>query len=144
MVSSVLSKNKDVVSLIPVSKMTAEYLTELIRTVIVNLTKAGSIVCSVLSDNNVVNRKAFIALSGLPTLQPFFYNPVNNAKVYVLFDSVHILKCIRNNWLNAKSLDKTFSFPDIDDHSLIYNSSFNTLDKLYTLERGLTIKKPTC
>ena len=47
----------------------------------------------------------------------------------------------RNNWLNAKSLDKTFSFPDIDDHSLIYNSSFNTLDKLYTLERGLTIKK---
>ena len=101
MVSSVLSKNKDVVSLIPVSKMTAEYLTELIRTVIVNLTKAGFIVCSVISDNNVVNRKAFISLSGLPTLQPFFYNPVNNAKIYVLFDSVHILKCIRNNWLKA-------------------------------------------
>ena len=44
MVSSVLSKNKDVVSLIPVSKMTADYLTELIKTVIVNLTKAGFIV----------------------------------------------------------------------------------------------------
>ena len=58
-----------------------------------------------------------------------------------MFDSVHILKCIRNNWLNAKSLDKTFSFPDIDDHSLICYSSFNTLDKLYTLERGLTVKK---
>ena len=40
MESSVLSKNKDVVSLIPVSKMTAEYLTELISTVIVNLTKS--------------------------------------------------------------------------------------------------------
>ena len=55
-----------------------------------------------------------------------------------------MLKCIRNNWLNDKSLDKTFSFPGIDDHSFIYNSSFNTLDKLYTLEPGLTIKKPTC
>ena len=79
--------------------MTAEYLTELIRTVIVNLTKSGFIVFSVLSDNNVVNRKAFISLSRLPTSQQFFYNPVNNAKVYVLFDSVYILKCIKNNWL---------------------------------------------
>ena len=130
MVSSVLSKNKYVVSLIPVSKMTAEYLTELIKTVIVNRTKAEFIVFSVLSDNNVVNRKAFISLSGLLTLQPFFYNPVNNAKVYVLFYKVHVLmlKCIRNNWLNAKSPDKTFSFPGIDDHSLIYNS-LNTLDR---------------
>ena len=67
-----------------------------------------------LSDNNVVNRKTFISISGLPTLQPFFYNPVNNAKVYVLFYKVQVLmQCIRNNWLNAKSLDKTFSFPGI-------------------------------
>ena len=82
MVSSVLSKNKDVVSLIHVSKMTAEYLTELIKTVIMNFTKAVFFfVFSVLSDNNVVNRKALISLFGLSTLQPFVYNPVNNAKV---------------------------------------------------------------
>ena len=55
-----------------------------------------------------------------------------------------MLNFIRKNWLNAKSLDKTFSFPGIDDHSFIYNSSFNTLDKLYTLEPGLTIQKPSC
>ena len=83
MVSSVLPQNKDVDSLIPVSRMTAEYLTELIKTVIMNLTKALYFVFSVLSDINVVNRKALISLFGLSTLQPFVYNPVNNAKVYV-------------------------------------------------------------
>ena len=98
-----------------VSKMPAEYLTEQIKTVIVNRTKADFIVFSVLSDNNVVNQKAFISLSGLPTLQPFLYNPVNNTKVYVLFYKVHVLmlKCIRNNWLNAKSVDKIYSYPGI-------------------------------
>ena len=34
--------------------------------------------------------------------------------MFFLFDSVHILKCIRNNWLNLRSFDKSFVFPRFD------------------------------
>ena len=96
---------------------------------------------SVISDNNVIKRKAFMLLSKTNSLQSYFLNPVNNSRIYILFDSVHILKCIRNNWLNVKSNDKTFGFPDIDDCNLIHKASFYTLDKLYEMEKGSTIKK---
>ena len=40
-----------------------------------------------------------------------------------------------------KSNDKTFGFPDIDNCNLIHKASFYTLDKLYEMEKGSTIKK---
>ena len=97
MISSIKSKNKDVVSLVPVAKMTAQYLYELLRNVIINITNAGFIVNRVISDNNVINSSAFKLLTGCVTLQPYFLNHVNKGSVYILFDSLHILKCIRNN-----------------------------------------------
>ena len=97
MISSIKSKNKDVVSLVPVARMTGQYLYELLRNVIINITNAGFIVNSVISDNNVINRSAFKLLAGADTLQPYFFNPVNKSRVYILFDSVHIMKYIRNN-----------------------------------------------
>ena len=110
MISSIMSKNKDIVSLVPVAKMTGNYLFELITKVVINVTNAGFTVNSVISDNNVINRKAFMLLSKTNSLQSYFLNPVNNSRIYILFDSVHILKCIRNNWLNVKSNDKTLVF----------------------------------
>ena len=59
MISSIKSKNKDVVSLVPVARITGQYLYKLIRNVIINITNAGFIVNSVISDNNVINRTAF-------------------------------------------------------------------------------------
>ena len=34
-------------------------------------------------------------------------------KLYILFDFVHIIKSIRNNWLNLKDYDLTFTYPDM-------------------------------
>ena len=66
MISSIKSKNKDVVSLVPVARMTGQYLYELLRNVIINITNTGFIVSSVISNNNVINRSAFklLAVSG--------------------------------------------------------------------------------
>ena len=100
MLSSIRSKNKDVISLIPVQKMNAEQLCQMIKQVIANVTEAGYKIVSIISDNNVINRKSFILLSGSETLKPFIINPLNNEKIFLLFDTVHLLKCIRNNWLN--------------------------------------------
>ena len=64
MISSVLSNNKDVVSLIPVEKMKSQDLCKMTLDVINNVTKAGFPIVSIISDNNIVNRKMFLLLSG--------------------------------------------------------------------------------
>ena len=68
------------------------------------------------------------------------------------FDFVHILKTIRNNWLNQQSDSKLFSYPDLNcisidkcDYPLKrFHASFRDIRMLYNSERGslakLTIK----
>ena len=63
-----------------------------------------------------------------------------------MFDSVHLLKCIRNNWLAQKDVNKTFKFPkfsfdDIDfNRTRICNAPFNTLKKLHSVESDSLLK----
>ena len=46
------------------------------------------------------------------TLQPKVKHPCNPARnLILLFDIVHIIKSIHNNWLNLHDHDKTFVFP---------------------------------
>ena len=54
MISSVLSSNKDVVSLVPVQKMTAQDLCSMTQEVIKTVTAAGYNIVAILSDNNVL------------------------------------------------------------------------------------------
>ena len=63
MISSVLSNNKDVVSLIPVEKTKSQDLCKMTLNVIHNVTKAGLTIVSIITDN-IVNRKMFLLLSG--------------------------------------------------------------------------------
>ena len=141
MLSSIRSKNKDVISLIPVQKMNAEQLCQVIKQVIANVTEAGYQIVSIISDNNVINRKSFILLSGSETLKPFIINPLNNEKIFLLFDTVHLLKCICNNWLNLKGDQKTFDFPDIANKDIIWAASFSHFEVLHELEQTSLIKQ---
>ena len=78
---------------------------------------------SLISDNNVINRSAFKLLAGTDPLQPYFLNPMNKSKVFILFDSVHIMKCVRNYLLNVKSIDKTFTFPGLKYTTVIHEGT---------------------
>jgi hypothetical protein len=60
MITSILSKNYDVVGLFPVkNRETDYYLTDLLSDVIKNLIKSGYHIICILSDNNSVNGKSF-------------------------------------------------------------------------------------
>ena len=60
----------------------------------------------------------FIELSGSGSLIAYIVNPVNKIdRIYLLFDTVYLLKCIRNNCINET--DKTFVYPDFHDNSLL-------------------------
>ena len=114
MITSLLSNNKDVVALVPATKITAEQLCKLTKSILQRLASSGYRVISIITDGNRINRKMFKLLAGcfdvsdLPSSIP---NPCKpDEQIFFLFDSVHILKCIRNNWINLKNHKKTSLF----------------------------------
>ncbi|KFM70397.1 hypothetical protein X975_13510, partial [Stegodyphus mimosarum] len=100
MISSIYLSYKETVALVPVNNMNADYLCCLTRKDLHILDKAGFSVVSMISDNNRINRNMFQKL-GHEQMSTHVNNPANNkTKKIILFDSVHLLKSIRNNWIN--------------------------------------------
>jgi hypothetical protein len=72
----------------------------------------GLRVRAIVTDNHSANVAAFkVLLSSMPgDKKHYFVHPEAPCKTYVFFDSVHLLKNIRNNLLNARK----FVFPAMD------------------------------
>ena len=144
-ISSLLSNNKDVVALLPTKKITAEKLCSLLKSVLKTVTSSGYSVISIITDGNRINEKMFHLIAGCPStthLPVYITNLYNQERpIFLLFDLVHILKCIRNNWINLKNYKKAFSFPDFEDNEKILRASFADLETIYLLETSLTLKK---
>lgn len=135
MISSVLSKNKDVVALFPVRNLTTDILLKYTNEVLKVLHDCGFTVLSLISDNNRVNRNMFTCLSG-GELKPFINNPYcPSKKLFFLFDSVHLIKSIRNNWLSQGSI----YFPNPSDRK-ICSASLTNLKNIYEVEKTCVLK----
>ncbi|KAJ4446704.1 hypothetical protein ANN_13401 [Periplaneta americana] len=112
MISSPLSSNADVIALFPVKNLTSVSLYNMTCEVLNVLENCGYISLCLISDNNRVNKGMFQHMCG-GSLKTSVKNPANNERdLFLLFDSVHLLKCIRNNWLNTQS--QIFHIPEID------------------------------
>ena len=118
LISSLLSNNEDVVALVPAKKITAEKLCSLLKSVLKIMTSSGYSVISIITDGNGINKKMFHLIADCPSttdLPVHITHPYNQERpIFLLFDLVHILKCIQNNWINLKNYKKTFSFPDFE------------------------------
>ena len=146
MLSSVCSKFKDVVHVMPTKCIKAEALFDVIKKIIVGLEDIGFKVISVITDNNAINKKAMSFFSNPPKLSVVYMHPVKSSRpLFFLFDSVHLLKCIRNNWLNQKDSNKYMMFPKFckngnHDSQNISKAPFTTLQKLHSLESHSLLK----
>ena len=111
MVGSVLSQFRDVVHIIPVKSIKAETLHNMIRRVITGLEKIGLKVVCVITDNNAINSKAMSFFATPPRLSIVYIHPVDKSRpLFFMFDSIHILMCVRNHWLGQKmNLKQWFS-----------------------------------
>ena len=69
----------------------------------------GFKVIRVRTDNNAINRQAMSQLV-LPQKLSFVHPYPNDytRPIFFIFDTVRILKCIKNNWVNQKRVDKLF------------------------------------
>ena len=77
---------------------------------------------------NVNIYKMFSPTHSLDSVLPHILNP--DRSIFLLFDFVHNLKSIRNNWLNQKDIKYSFTYPDFEDHSIVHTSSFEEVRSL--------------
>ena len=110
MVSSLHKKWSTIVSLVPLSSTKASNLHLIITSVIDDIEKCGLFVQVLCSDNYPKNVNIFKLFSpDKKTLSSIVPHPVNPTRsLFLFFDPVHILKCIRNNWLDTKDFNHTF------------------------------------
>lgn len=139
MITSICSKNKDVVGLYPVKNLNAEYLYKVTNNILRIIHMAGYETVSIISDNNQVNRKLFQKFSPTNGLQPYIISPFDaNKKLFLLFDTVHLIKNIRNNWLNEKL--QTFIFPSLSADVPQRTAKFSDLKYIHENEMHSSIK----
>lgn len=135
MIQSILTQFKDVVHILPVSKINAGDLFNVVKSVVVGLENVGFRVISIITDNNSINRKAISNFASPSQVSIVYPNPINPSRpLFFLNDSVHIFKCIRNNWLNLKNEGLTFCYPDFENFDIIRYASFDAVRKTYNSE----------
>ena len=93
----------------PEVSLQGDWLAKNLLAVLQDLLHAGFRVRGLVADNHSVNVNAFKGLlnNNMGDKKHFFYIPGSSHKTYVFFDTVHLLKNIRNNLLNTKK----FVFP---------------------------------
>ena len=146
MLSNVLSNYKDVIHIMPTKCLKAGNLFNIIKRLIIGLEEIGFKVLCVIMDNNAINKKAmslFCTPVKLSSVYP--HSVLKSRPLFFIFDSVHILKCIRNNWLSQKDASKCIIFPKFcfnGNHELdnVQCVPFCTLQKLHALESQSHLK----
>ena len=146
MISSVFSNYKDVAHVLPTRKMTAEALHCLLKKTLVGLESIGFTVIVVVTDNNTINTKAMSLFANPSQLSIVYRHPVDsNRPLFFVLDAVHIIKCIRNNWINQKTASASMMYPPFNfDFTKSNNSpsvaSFQSLRLLHTAEEDSLLK----
>ena len=119
MVSSLARRFSTIVRLIPLGSSSAEILFPIVKETISEIENCNLFVEAICTDNYPLNVNLFKLFSvDSKTLQPAVSHPCNPLrKIILFFDivAVHIIKSIRNNWLNLHAHKKSFIFPRFGD-----------------------------
>lgn len=139
MIQSMRSTYKDVAHIFPVKTLKAEDLYVFIKKVVLGLEQIGFEVLSVITDNHKINNKAMSFFANPPAILNEYKHPQDSTRpLFYVIDTVHILKNIRNNWLNQKPV-QLMKFPSINS-SEIKEASFNALKELHRKEQNELLK----
>ena len=110
MVKSVFGSYKEIISLVPKFINSSRTLKEMTDDCLNLIKELGGTVVSLVTDNNRININMFqnFGIKDDKVCIDFFLN--SPLKLFFMFDSVHILKNLRNNWINKKDTEKTIFF----------------------------------
>ena len=86
------------IRLIPVCGLDAEFQHDVAVDVLNSVDSAGGKVVAIICDDNRVNQRMFQKFETLPN-KPW----LRIDQTFLLFDYVHLLKNVRNNWITEKN-----------------------------------------
>ena len=132
MVSSLFRKWSTIVRLLPLGSSSAQKLFPTIQSVISDVEQCNLSVQVISTDAYPLNVNLFKLFSSDHTLQPVVQHPVDSTRnLFLILDFVHVLKSIRNNWLNVKNHDRILKYPSFEDFQQVNIASFEDIRLLY-------------
>lgn len=98
-------------------------------------------VLTIVTDNNIVNRVLFKILTE-QSQSNYFEIPYSLIRAYVTDDSVHVLKNIRSNRLNLKTMTKHFIYLPLmeDENNIVKEVKFQDIVALYKKKCNMLIR----
>lgn len=140
MLAGLRSNYKDVAHILPVYKMTAEVLHRFLKKIIIELENIGFKILTVVTDNNSINRKAMSLFVHPAKVNEVYKHPADeNRPLFFIIDTVHIMKNIRNNWINQKN-GQVMKYPDFNDFTIQREAHFDALKTLHQIEQNDLLK----
>lgn len=145
MVQSFTCQFKEVAHVVPVHIAEPEFLHKVLRDIICGLEKIGYRVVCVVTDSSPVNREAMSHFSSPPTKEIVYPHPSDPTRpLFFVIDPVHILKCIRNDWLDQKNEKMSFHFPEFTaataENKRVLSASFVSLREAYKFLADKTLR----
>lgn len=138
MVKSLTSKYKDLVAIYPVNKLTASKQYECYKEVVTLIESVSLNVTAISVDNAAVNRKFFTDFLCDGTLKTSVLHPVTKQPIFLIFDPVHNLKNLYNNF----QARKVFKCPPCGQNLLAEcEANFQHVIDLYNMEECMSLKK---
>ena len=118
-------------SLTPVHQLTADYQFQLVTETARAVENSGGMVIGSVTDNHKINQKYCTIFNKKSSFEA--EHPLDkNRSWFLLFDTVHLLKCIRNNWYSEKTKKLTL------DGTTVGN--FRDVQQLYEKEKNNILK----
>ena len=126
MIKSLFGGPEFLARVLPVTKLNSEFQFNQCRPIIdtINSVQNGNVL-AIITDGFRVNQKfvsKFVTVDDKPWL-------CREEKTFLLYDYVHIIKCIRNNWLTEKTGE--LQFPHNGE---LHIANWNDLKELYKLD----------
>ena len=121
---------KFLLRMIRITELDSIFLFDECQKVINSINEAGGNIISIISDDSRVNQKIF------KTFDCVLNKPwLTKNGIYLLFDFVHLLKSIRNNWITQKT--KELVFPDNGE---MKTAKWEDIVTLYKAEESNIVK----
>jgi hypothetical protein len=138
MVKSLVNKFKDVVAIYPMATLTAAKQHDCYTEVLTMLNTVGLYVVAISVDNATTNRKFFADCLCDGTLKTSIMNNETGQPIFLIFDPVHDLKNVYNNFQSRKM----FECPTlIDGLPAGCKADFRHVVQLYDHEASAALKK---
>jgi hypothetical protein len=140
MMKGVAGSYRDMVALLPLTKIDSTILHESFNKIVECVTEVGFDVVCVSTDGHSANRRFYAQELCRGKIQPYVAHPVTGDKIFLLFDQVHLFKNFFTNFLNRRVFYCP-AFEETDtDTATGFAPNFKHLEQLYQHELSKPVK----